>query len=456
MNINDFLKKVSFFAHLSDHDLNYLSQMIEVVQLPAGAQLFAEGVIGDRAYIIREGQIEILKTSAEGQVLLAVRQAGDLIGEMSLLDKAPRLGSARARTASVLLAVRQEQFNHLLNTSPSAAQAILGIIIPRWRNVETVLQQNEQIVREQAKKLEQALAALQTANDELEQRVAHRTVELAQANAILQRHIVELKQAEQERLQLSAIQRELAIAHEIQTRLLPPAKPDWPDLDVICYSTPAHEVGGDLYDYHALGDNRFAMIIGDVSGKGIPAALLMAMSLASFQATVGQNMAPEALLAHLDQAIGAYTGLTGPNCALIYAEISLPPPTLLNEDNGRILRVANAGCIPPLIRRVDGSVEWVDVRGIPLGLNFGTAQPGYEQVHRTLATGDLLILTSDGVVEAHNAAGHLFGFERLEQAVAAGSNAGPETMLEHLKREIAAFRGDTELYDDLTIVVVRV
>lgn len=452
MNINDFLKKVSFFADLSDHDLSYLSQMIEVVQLPAGAQLFAEGVIGDRAYIIREGQIEILKTSAEGQVLLAIRQAGDLIGEMSLLDKAPRLGSARARTDSLLLAVRQEQFNHLLDASPSAARAILGIIIPRWRNIETVLQQNEQIVREQAKKLEQALAALQTANDELEQRVAHRTVELAQANAILKRHIVELKQAEQERLQLSAIQRELAIAHEIQTRLLPPAKPDWPDLDVICYSTPAREVGGDLYDYHALGDNRFAIIIGDVSGKGIPAALLMAMSLASFQATVGQNMAPEALLAYLDQAIGAYTGLTGSNCALIYAEISLPP----NQDNGRILRVANAGCIPPLIRRVDGSVEWVDVRGIPLGMNFGTAQPGYEQVRRTLATGDLLILTSDGVTEAHNAANHLFGFERLEQAVAAGSNASPETMLEHLKREIAAFRGDTELYDDLTIVVVQV
>ena len=174
--MNEFLQKISLFADLSPGDLDRLSQLVEVVQLPAGAQLFAEGSASDRAYIIKEGQIDIRKASGTGDVLLATRQPGEVIGEMSLLDDAPRLASAQARTDSILLAIGQAQFNHLLDTSPAATRAILRLLISRWRTTQ---------------------AALQNAQDELEQRVEARTAELAQANAALQVEIVERRQAEQ-------------------------------------------------------------------------------------------------------------------------------------------------------------------------------------------------------------------------------------------------------------------
>ena len=124
--------------------------------------------------------------------------------------------------------------------------------------------------------------------------------------------ITERKRAEQERLQLSAIQQELAIAQEIQQSLLLPNKPDWTGIDVICHSTPAREVGGDFYTYHAFeldgsSEGIYAIAVGDVSGKGMSAALLMAVSLASFQSIIGQALAPRELLAHLDSAIVPYT-----------------------------------------------------------------------------------------------------------------------------------------------------
>jgi signal transduction histidine kinase/CRP-like cAMP-binding protein len=137
----EFLKKIPLLADLSPDDLGRLTQMIEVVHLPAGAQLFAEGSPGDRAYIIKEGQIDIRTSSASGEHLLAIRQAGEVIGEMALLDDAPRSASAWAKTDSILLALGQAQFSHLLDTSPAATRTILHLLLPRWRATEAALRQ---------------------------------------------------------------------------------------------------------------------------------------------------------------------------------------------------------------------------------------------------------------------------------------------------------------------------
>jgi PAS domain S-box-containing protein len=304
------------------------------------------------------------------------------------------------------------------------------------------------------------------------------TVRQADDGAILAyqgiiRDITEQKRIERERMRLLAIERELTLAQEIQQSLLPPAHPTWAGPDVFCYSLPAREMGGDLYAYHAFEKDEsgrmrdenspssfiphpssFAIAVGDVSGKGMPAALLMAVSVASFQAIIGQGLTPKDLLSHLDQAIALYTSTTGQNCALVYLEITLYP-ALSEGGKGGVMRVANAGCVMPLIRRTDGSVSWIDVFGTPLGMQLST-EFAYQEAEVPLTPGDLIILTSDGVVEANNAAGDLFGFDRLEQAVATGPTTGAEAMLEHLKAAVAAFVGNTEPHDDLTIVIVRV
>lgn len=143
----DFLRKVPLFADLPEEDLERLCQMITEVDLPAGAELFTEGSPGDTAYVIKEGQIEILKASGGKSVLLAVRQEGDVIGEMALLEASTRNASGRARTDSVLLAIRHEQLNELLNSSPSAARAMLFTVTSRLRSMQLLLNQSEKLAQ---------------------------------------------------------------------------------------------------------------------------------------------------------------------------------------------------------------------------------------------------------------------------------------------------------------------
>lgn len=143
----DFLKKVPLFADLPEDDLERLCEGVEVVHLPAGAELFSEGSVGDKAYVIQEGQIEILKHSGGRVVLLAVRQPGEVIGEISLLEAAPRNASGRARTDSILLAISHDQLDNLLKISPSAARAMLHTITSRLRTTELVLQQSEKMAQ---------------------------------------------------------------------------------------------------------------------------------------------------------------------------------------------------------------------------------------------------------------------------------------------------------------------
>ena len=134
-----FLKKIPLFASLPDEDLERLCQMVTEVRLPAGTELFIEGSPGDKAYVIQEGEIEILKVSGGRNVLVAVRKPGEVIGEMSLLEAAPRFASGRARTDSLLLEISHAQLDQLINTSPSAARAMLFTITSRLRSTELQL-----------------------------------------------------------------------------------------------------------------------------------------------------------------------------------------------------------------------------------------------------------------------------------------------------------------------------
>jgi signal transduction histidine kinase/predicted CoA-binding protein len=143
----DFLKKVPLFAGLPEEDLDRLCEMVVEVHLPAGAELFSEGSPGDKAYVIKEGEIEIIKTSGGRKVLLANRKPGEVIGEMSLLEAAPRFASGVARIDSVLLEVGHAELNELLNTSPSAARAMLHTVTARFRSSELMLKQSEKMAQ---------------------------------------------------------------------------------------------------------------------------------------------------------------------------------------------------------------------------------------------------------------------------------------------------------------------
>jgi serine phosphatase RsbU (regulator of sigma subunit) len=249
---------------------------------------------------------------------------------------------------------------------------------------------------------------------------------------------------EELRVVTERLQSELDLARDIQQSLLPPAAPTWPRLDVVCYSQPAREVGGDFYSYHRFDDGRLALAVGDVSGKGASAALLMATSLSLFNAQVVQRLPPPALMANLDRSLVPYTQPRGQNCALCYIEL-----------DGCTLCIVNAGAIPPYVRHTNGRIEWPDVWGFALGHGLGF-QTGYHGRQVMVAPGDLIVLVSDGVVEARNRVGEMFSFGRLEQAIARGPTESAQVMVDHLLAELRSFVGATEAHDDATIAVVRV
>ena len=143
----DFLRKVPLFAELPDEDLDRICEMVQQIHLAAGEELFAEGSRGDSAYIIESGELEIIKTSVNRQVLLAVRRSGDVIGEMGLLEDSPRSAAVRARSDSVLYVIGAEQFDYLLNTSPTASRVLLNIVLARWRASQNTLRQSEKMAQ---------------------------------------------------------------------------------------------------------------------------------------------------------------------------------------------------------------------------------------------------------------------------------------------------------------------
>ena len=312
--------------------------------------------------------------------------------------------------------------------------------------------------RELLQQLEQVDPELSAANAALEEN----RQQLLAVKRQLAHEIAERKRAEQalqesevrHRLMADRLHSDLILAREIQQSLLPPPTPNWPDLEVVCYTQPAFEVGGDFYAYHASRQarvllNKYIVAVGDVSGKGVSAALLMATSLSQFDASLALKLTPAERLAYLDEALLPYTRSRRQNCALCYVE-------LVGVNTVRpVLKAVNAGCIPPYLKHADGSVEWAVIGGFALGQGLGS-QAGYQEIRHVLAKGDMIILTSDGLVEASSTKSEMFGFERLEQAILAGSTASAQAMLDHLKAELAAYVGEAEPHDDITLVVVQV
>src|SRR6185369_4622599 len=147
MGYADFLRKVPLFAELPDADLKRLCSMIKDVTLAPGETLFAEGDPGEEAYVIAEGEIEIVKISSGRDVLLAVRTSGDVIGETALLEMVPRSATARARGAAKLLAVHKTLLDELVQGSASAARVMFHTVLGRWRATGAMLRQSEKMAQ---------------------------------------------------------------------------------------------------------------------------------------------------------------------------------------------------------------------------------------------------------------------------------------------------------------------
>lgn len=245
------------------------------------------------------------------------------------------------------------------------------------------------------------------------------------------------------------LRRGLALARDIQQGLLPSAPP-WRSgvLSVYGRSLPASEVGGDFYSYMALPDGRAAIAIGDISGKGVAAALLMALTSSTLESQSYFIAHPAEMLHSLHEALRPRLQANQMNAALMVAVFA--------PDAGAVT-LANAGMVAPLLIRAadEGAptASFLEVSGLPIGTGIDGQ---YAELTVELGPDDTLLFISDGIVEAHNEAGELFGFERLEAAVAGlPCELGVDAIAQAILAEVLAFVGGAEPHDDITIVATR-
>jgi serine phosphatase RsbU (regulator of sigma subunit) len=242
---------------------------------------------------------------------------------------------------------------------------------------------------------------------------------------------------EQERLR-----RELEIGRRIQEELLPRAPLRGPFAEVGGVSIPAREVGGDFFNYFPLSEAEVAILVGDVSGKGVPAALLMASLQATIRARLGHERSLARLVAELDREMGSEEPLA-PYYTLFLA--------VLDGRTGR-LRHVNAGHNTQFVVRQDGHVERLASTGRPPGLYPGG---GYEERTVEMRDGDALFLFTDGLVETEDETGEPFGMSRLEALLRVHRGRDLPALLAQVDATVRAHRGPLEAADDATMVALR-
>ena len=241
------------------------------------------------------------------------------------------------------------------------------------------------------------------------------------------------------------LKRELELGRQIQSEMLPHEALRFGLTEVKGMSIPAREVGGDFFNYFALDDGNVALLVGDVSGKGVGAALLMA----NFQATLRTRLKLGHDLAAIADAMDRDIEANSPRGLYATLFVGILDPT------SKRLRYVNAGHNPQFALR-SGSLERLSSTGTPIGLLPGR---GYTQREVQLASGDFLFFYTDGVVEAEDESGEMLGPERLEQLLLTTittSPAGPDAVLQMVEAEVRKFRGAREPFDDATSMVVRI
>jgi predicted ester cyclase len=241
-----------------------------------------------------------------------------------------------------------------------------------------------------------------------------------------------------------AWERELYVARRIQQASLPKEVPTLEGWQISPFYRPAREVGGDFYDFHLLSEGRVGLVVGDATGKGVPAALVMATTCGMLQlaAQAVELSSPSEVLERVNEAL---TVRIPPNMFVtcFYAILDLPSTSL---------RYANAGHDLPYVRRGGSECEELRARGMPLGLMPGMS---YEEKEIVLNAGEAALFYSDGLVEAHDPKGEMFGFPRLRELVAKHRDE-ERSLGDFLLEELYSFVGEGwEQEDDITLLTLK-
>lgn len=282
---------------------------------------------------------------------------------------------------------------------------------------------------EMAQGLASREAVIQELTAGLEDKVRRRTIELEHAYN-------ELKLAQQ------VIADELELARLVQQSFLPENPPDFPGWTMRAWASPAKEVGGDLYDFIPLDEGKIGIAVGDVAGKSVPAALMMAVSISLLHTAAKGHLSPGQALARLNQML----------------KRMMPPRMFLTmtyavlDVREQRCQIANAGGPTPLlINPLMGTANYIDITGFPLGV-FPEIE--YDEIDVCLKPSEMLLFYSDGLVEATDQKGDFYGFPRLEE-LAGSAPQELDLLIARLLKEVEVFTSGSAQYDDITLVAIQ-
>lgn len=244
--------------------------------------------------------------------------------------------------------------------------------------------------------------------------------------------------------QIRALERDLELAAKVQRQLLPRYTPAFPGIEIAAHSEPAHIVGGDYYDFFRCRDGLQGLVIADVMGKGLAASMLMSNLQASLQILGPEHDQPHQLIGRLNE-------LFRYNLKLIrFISIFL---ARIDADRG-VLQYCNAGHHPPLRwNAASKSVQWLNPTGPAIGLLH---QPEFTTETVKFSSGDVILLYTDGLVEARDSAGEEFGEKRLTDFLTSNISKSADDFLSGLRNHIKNFVGGKGFQDDMTIMVIRI
>jgi sigma-B regulation protein RsbU (phosphoserine phosphatase) len=244
-------------------------------------------------------------------------------------------------------------------------------------------------------------------------------------------------------IERSRLERELEVARQIQTSLMPPAAPALPGFDIAGFWQVAREVGGDFYDFVLQPDGGMGIVIGDVTDKGVPAALFMALARTTLRSSLAASASPLAGIQQANRLICADAG-TGMFVSLYYAGL---------DAGSRALTCVNAGHNPPLhLRAADRTVQPLPRGGLPLGIQEAASAM---ETRIELLPGDSLLLYTDGAVDAQSEGGDFYGLQRLAEAMDQNRLLSAAGMVEAIGASVARFTAGTQPFDDITMVAIK-
>jgi phosphoserine phosphatase RsbU/P len=404
------IRQIPLFSTLGGADIGFLGDILHEVHLPAGVLVFHEGDLGDCFYILLEGEVEVVKALATAdERILALRYAGEFFGEMSLFEpRGVRTASIRTRTPVCLLQMARPDFDRLLHQRPDVGYEMIRVLSLRLNHSHNA-----------------TIADLREKNRQLSQAYE------------------ELKDAQAQIIEKERMEKELETARWIQQSILPHALPAYPGFDLGAFLMPARAVGGDLYDFIPLPGGALGIVIGDVSDKGVPAAIFMALTYSLLRAEAPRWASPAQVL----RSVNGH--LIGMNDAGMFVTVLYG--VLYGKE--RRFTYARAGHDLPI--QLDGAGNLPVCEhgsGNMLGV-FDTPALDEQTIH--LEPGGLLLLYTDGATDVTNEQGERFGRERLQELVQTNAHGSAQALCAAVWASLAAYQGSSPQFDDAALIAVR-